>query len=201
VFLVAVALVFGIYYLWMGVRDFLYTGGLGIAEATERAVIISTATAEQVQQFQFSQATPRPTSTPIPPCQDFIVSVPSAIVRERASTNAPIITSLPQGTSVCVIGREGDSEWYLIDSNSQTRRLEAAYMHQTVIEAVNPTLTPSQTFTPLPTVTPAPTLSATPSPTITPNPTRDPRVTETPSPTSTATPTLTPSATTPLQSA
>jgi hypothetical protein len=194
VFLLGIAVVFGMYYLWLGARDFFQSGGLGISEATERAEIISTATAERVQQLSVPSSTPRPSNTPIPECLDFAVSVPNAIVREAPNTTAPIATSLFEGTIVCVIGREPDSEWYLIDSNPKTRRLNPAYMHETVIEAVNPTLTPTETFTPLPSVTPAPTLSPTISPSPAPTVTRDPQITETP------TPSFTPSPTEPLQS-
>lgn len=193
IFLLGVALVFGLYYLWLGVRDFMETGGLGIVEATERAVIVETATAAVAPDLQRNSVTPRPSNTPIPECADFIVSVPSAIVRAQPSTSAPIVDSFPQGTIVCVISRAPESEWYLIDSNPETRRLNAAYMHESVIEAVNPTPTPSNTFTPNPTVTPLPTNSPTTSPSPAPTATRDPRITDTP------TPTLTPSPTEALQ--
>jgi hypothetical protein len=193
VFLLGATLVFGLYYLWVGMRGFFQTGGLGIAEATERSSIISTATAEVVQQSQRPSSTPRPTTTPIPECQDFEVSVPNAIVRAAPSTNSEIVTSLNEGATVCVIEHLPDSEWYLIDTNPDTRRLNSAYMHESVIRAINPTLTPTQTLTPMPTVTPMPTLSPTVSPTPEPTATRDPRITDTP------TPTVTPSPTAPLE--
>jgi hypothetical protein len=193
VFILGAALVFGLYYLWNGVQDFVQTGGLGVAEATERSSVISTATAAVEQQYQRPSSTPHPTSTPIPECKDFVVSVPSAIVRAAPSTNAEIVTSLSEGAPVCMIERVPDSEWYLIDTNPDTRRLNPAYMHESVIQALNPTLTPTQTFTPLPTVTPVPTLSPTPSLTPAPTITRDPVITDTP------TPTFTPSPTAPLQ--
>ena len=195
VFLLGVALVFGLYYLWVGLRDFVQTGGQGIAEATERSEIIHTATAEVAQNLQRPSLTPAPSRTPIPECQDFVVSVPNAIVRDQPTTNGAIVTSYFEGTHVCVIGREPESEWYLIDENPDTRRLNAAYMHESVIQAVNPTPTPSDTFTPLPSVTPLPSLSPTPSVTPSPTPTRDPSITDTP------TPTFTPSITPVMQSA
>jgi hypothetical protein len=195
VFLLGAALVFGAYYVWLGVRDFLRTGGLGVVEATNQAIIISSATAERVQSTQPSDFTPLPTFTPIPPCQEFVVSVPNAIVRERPSTGAPIVDSLFEGTTVCVLEKPLDSEWYAIDTNPITRHPELAYMHEDIIQAVNPTLTPTETFTPPPTVTSAPTDIPTPTPLPRPTATRDPRVTDTP------TPTLTPSATLPLVSA
>lgn len=187
VFVVAVAVIFGTYYLWQGFRSYLETGGLGIMEATERAQIIATATADQVREIA-PRTTLRPTFTPIPECKQFVVSVPSAIVRESASTNAAIITSWSRGTQVCMIDRAStDNEWYIVDGNPETRRIEFAYMHESVIEALNPTLTPSRTPTALSTVTPLPTDTPSRTPTPAPTATIDPRAT--------ATPTLTPSAT------
>lgn len=206
IFLVAVALVFGAFYLLRGVQDFIRTGGLGVDEATARAQIISTSTAVRVTRMATSGFTPLPTGTPIPECVDFRVIVPNAIVREQASFNAPLATSFNGGTIVCVLGRaEQDPEWYLIDLDTTTRRREAAYMHETVIEAINPTetptrtLTPSLTPTPLPSVTPIPNLP-TPIPTISPTPVLDSRATlpgdtaPTPDspPTTAATPTASP---------
>lgn len=194
VFLTAVAVIFGLYYLWQGFRTYLQSGGLGVLEATEQAQIVATATA--INRLEASrQVTLRPTSTPIPECKEFTVSVPSAIVRDTASTNGTIVTSWNRGTRVCMIDRAPeDNEWFIVDGNPETRRIEFAYMHETVIEALNPTLTPSRTPTPLSTVTPLP--SDTPSRTPTPAPTvtTDPRATATPTqtPTRTPTPTLTP---------
>lgn len=172
--MMAVALVFGGYYIWLGLRDFLETGGLGIQEATERAAIIGTATGE----FEATrQAVIGPTRearfatfTPIPPCEDFVVSVPVAIVRDMPSTAGEIVEQLPQGQTVCVLGREMHDEviWYLVDANPATRRLDAAFMREDLIEALNPTPTPSRTLTALPTVTSLPT-TATPTPSITPS--------------------------------
>lgn len=199
-FLLAVALVFGIYYVWQGVQNFMRTGGLGVEEATQRAQIVSTATADRVIQMATSPATLRPTATEVPPCTDFRVSVPAGIVREEPSTNGAIATQFRQGEIVCVLSHEG--EWYAIDLNPSTRRLDLAYMHESIIEAVNPTLTPSITPTPSDTVTPAPTVTLTPTirPSRTPSPlpsaTRDPRLTNTPLPS--ATPTLPASATPPI---
>ena len=186
--------------MWQGVRSYLRSGGLGILETTEQAQIVASATANRLQSLP--QATLHPTFTPIPDCKAFVVSVPNAIVRERASTNSPIVTSWPEGTQVCMIDRAPeDPEWYVVDGNPQTRRIEFAYMHESVIEAVNPTPTPSRTTTPLPTVTPVPTgtptLSPTPWPTATPNP----RATATPSLTPSRTPTVTPTPTTAFESA
>jgi hypothetical protein len=201
VFLVGVALVFGVFYLWQGAQNFIRTGGLGVEEATRRAQIIETATEEEVLATRppTREMTPLAQATAIPDCIEFRVIVPNAIVRSQPSSNASIVAGLTQGTGVCVLGQDTGSEWYTVDGNPDTRRRELAYMHETVIEAVNPTLTPSDTATPLPTVTPAPlTDTPTPEPTDTP----DPNATDTPRPT--RTPTLTPPPTEtlpPLQSA
>lgn len=175
VFVMAVALVFGVYYIWIGLRDFIETGGLGIQEATERARIIATATGEFESTRQAVIGPTREarfaTFTPIPPCENFVVAVPVAIMRDTPSTGGNIVEQLPQGQSVCVLGRETHNEviWFLVDANPATRRLDAAFMREDLIEALNPTPTPSRTLTALPTVTSlpvtAPTVTLTPTPT------------------------------------
>ncbi|MFN8377367.1 MAG: SH3 domain-containing protein [Anaerolineae bacterium] len=149
--LVAVALVFAGFYLLQGTQTFFRTGGLGVQEATERAQAVSTATAERVTRMATQPTELRPSATPQPECQDFRVIVPNAVVRAQPSASSGILTGLTQGTVVCVLGRAGDPEWYVIDLNPATRRLDEAYMNEVVIEAVHPTPTS------LPTVTPAPT--------------------------------------------
>jgi hypothetical protein len=186
IFLVAVALIFGGYYLWQGFQNYLRTGGLGVIETTQQAEIIASATAQRIQAAP--QRTLPPTFTPIPDCKEFVVSVPSAIVREGTSTNAPIVTSWSQGTSVCMIDRAPNSEWYIVDGNPRTRRIEFAYMHESVIRAVNPTPTASNTPTPLSTVTPMPTHTPSHTPTPGPTATPNPSVTASPSATPTETP-------------
>ncbi|MCB9450529.1 MAG: SH3 domain-containing protein [Anaerolineaceae bacterium] len=195
IFLVGAALVFGLYYIWLGVQNFVRTGGMGVEEVTQQAQLLGTATAENRRPTV--HATLRATLTPIPECQEFIVSVPNAIVREQPSLNAAIVTSLFENDQVCVIGRPSpESEWYLIDSNPGTRRLEIAYMHESVLRALNPTPTPTDTFTPLPTVTTAPTNTPPPATaTPLPLPTQEetppglPTITPTPLPSVTPTPT------------
>jgi hypothetical protein len=189
VFLLGAALVFGLYYIGIGIRDYLRTGGLGVVEATQRADIINTATAVQVESRE-GTATPIPTFTPIPACTDFTVIVPSAVVRQTPSTDAPPVAQYSLGTIVCVLGRApGNAEWYLIDTNPRTRRIDEAYMREDLIEALNPTPTPTMTFTPPPTVTstltPTATDTALPLPTATldRNATTTPTLTETPTPT------------------
>jgi hypothetical protein len=193
-FLLAAALVFGVYYVWQGVQTYLRTGGLGVVESTAQAHQVDTATAAGFVSRATLPATLLPTSTAPPPCQDFSVIVPAAIVREGPSTSAAVVTQFKMGTIVCVLGQDKGSDWYSIDINPATKRIEPGYMNSVLIEAANPTLTPSITLTPSntvsppPTVTNVPTLTPTATSTFIPTDTRDPRLTNTPYPTATATP-------------
>lgn len=193
-FLLATALVFGVYYVWQGVQTFLRTGGLGVVEATTRAQEVSAATATGIQSRATLPVTLLPTSTPPPTCTDFRVIVPAAIVREGPSTGSAVLGQFREGDSVCVLGMEAGGEWYSIDFNPSTRRIELGYMNIVLIEPMNPTLTPSITPTPSNTVSPPPTVTNVPTkpPTRTASPlptdTRDPRWTLTPLPTRTPTP-------------
>lgn len=198
IFLVSAALVMGTYYLWLGLRTYVRTGGLGIEGATEQAAVIATTRAVIEETEADPTDTLFPTFTPIPPCQDWVVSVASAIVRGAASVNSPIVATLNGGDAVCVIEQVGESDWYLIDAEPDTRRIEEGYMRNDIIEPLNPTLTPTRTPTPLPTITPiTPTETNTPPPTPTldpnisptPSPTQSPTTTPTPTPRNTATPT------------
>ena len=124
VFIIGVAVVFGAYYLWIGVRNFIATDGLGIQEATQQARIIITSTAERVAtQEQLTQVTPFPTATPIPECMDFRVSVDRANVRQQPSLDGAFIVSFVENQIVCVLGQDSE-EWYTIDLTPSTRRVE-----------------------------------------------------------------------------
>jgi len=173
VFMLAVAVVFGAYYVWTGVQGFLRAGGLGIVEATQRAELIASATVARAATITEAapEITLRPSPTPLPPCQDFAVVPRVAIVRERPSTASAIVEQIPLGTIVCVLSREPEpnEDWYLLDVEPRTRRLDAGYMRFDLIEPVNPTPTPSNTVPPPPTVTPLP-ASPSPRPSITPTP-------------------------------
>lgn len=185
VFLVGVALVFASYYLWLGFQEYVESGGLGVLESEEQAQVISTATAQRVAtQTQSVIMNPLPTGTPIPECMDFRVTVNVANLRAFPQRDAPILDGLTQNTVVCVLGLSENGDWYLIDRNPRTRNVEEGYIFNNIIEAVNPTPTPSITLTPAPTVTPLPTEE--PSITPTPGPTNTPRPeTNTPPPTPT----------------
>ena len=191
IILLGIAIVFGVYYLWLGLRNFMSTGAT-VSEATLRAIDHSTATAIRIEEIEFSAPTLLPSITPVPPCQDFIVRVPIAIVRAGPSISSRIVAGLREGETVCVIAMLPDSEWYLIDENERTRRIEHVYMHRDIIRALNPTATPTITLTP--TVTLTPTASATPTDTPVPTvaPTQAPTsMTRLPSPTSTPSATAT----------
>ncbi len=184
IFLVGVALVFGIYYVWLGVQSFLRSGGRGIIESTQNAAIVSTATAAFIET---GIPTVKPTTTPFPPCEHFYVIVPNARVRAAPSDTGAVLTSFFMDDPICVEGRAApDSEWYIIDWKPETRRVDIAYMHESVIAPKNPTPTPTNTQKPPPSVTPVPTLTPSRTPTIT----RTPK--ESPTPTITLTPTATP---------
>ncbi len=192
IILLGIAIVFGVYYLWLGLRNFMSTG-VSASESTLQAIEEDTATAIRFEEIEFNAPTLLPSITPVPPCQDFVVRVPIATVRSGPSTSSSIVTGLREGETVCVITMLPDSEWYLIDQNERTRRIESVYMHRDIIRALNPTATP--TITPTPTNTLTPTASATPTdtpvPTVAPtqaatSTTRLPSPTATPSATSTA---------------
>ena len=168
VILLGIAIVFGLYYLWFGLRNFMSTG-VTVVESTRQAIDRSTATAVRIQELEFDAPTPLPSFTPIPECQEFAVHVREAIVRSEPSTNSRIIDALKQGDTVCVIAALPNSEWYLIDQNPLTRRIDKVYMHRDIIYALHPTETPTETLTPtstdIPTQTPVPTIRPTTPPT------------------------------------
>src|ERR1700741_1148011 len=108
IFLVGIALVFGVYYVWLGIQSFLRSGGRGILESTRSAEIVSTATAAFIET---GIPTVKPTTTPFPPCEPFYVIVPNARVRAAPSDSGAILTSFFMNDPVCVEGRVApDSE-------------------------------------------------------------------------------------------
>ena len=167
VILLGIAIVFGVYYLWLGIRTFITTG-VTVVESTQQAVVGSTSTAMRIREIEANAPTLLPSFTPVPACQDFEVIVREAIVRAQPDTNSHIEAAHPQGTVVCVIAAVPGAEWYLIDENRLTRRLEKVYMHQDIIRALYPTATPTRTNTPAPTRTPTQTNSPAPIATLPP---------------------------------
>lgn len=176
VFLLGVAFVFGGYYLWIGFRSYVDSGGLSADQAALLSAQDVTATIVREQRLEAALPTARPTSTPRPACQDFEVNVASGIMRSDANTNSRLVTSLPQGSVVCVLeqtqGADG-ATWYLIDRDSLTRRIEAGYMRGDIVRPLNPTPTPSNTPLPPPTITATYTLTPTVTSTATATPTPD----------------------------
>lgn len=169
--LIAGACVFGFFYVIQGVQLFFRTGGLGVQEATQRAVVGETATAVRATERSTSGFTPQPTFTPPPECVDFRVTTDSGMVRASPGFNGLPVTSIRLGEIVCVLDKTG--EWYIIDSNTETRRRELAYMHESILEAVNPTETPSPTAPASATAAPSETPAVSPTvfrlSTVTPN--------------------------------
>lgn len=161
VILLGIAIVFGLYYLWFGLRNFMTTG-VSVVESTQQAIVRHTATAARIEQIAINAPSPLPTFTPLPPCQDFAVSVREAIIRAAPSTSSRILSALKEGETVCVIAALPDSDWYLIDDNPLTRRIDKVYMHRDIVYALNPTHTP--------TITPTPSATATFTQTFTPRP-------------------------------
>lgn len=197
IFLSTLALILGGYYVLLGLRDYVRTGGLGVVEATQQAAVRATAT--EVQRATAAIPTPTliPSFTPVPDCEDWRVTVPSAIVRGAPSTAAPLVAVVDQGAVVCVIRNLQDTDWYLIDVRPETTRIDEGYMRNDIIQPVNPTPTATLSPTPLPTVTPiTPTATDTPAPSPTPDPAApaapSASVTPSPSPPPSATPTATP---------
>jgi hypothetical protein len=166
--------VFASYLLYAGFLTFLTSGGDITAPATATAASAAQATGYALNQAPEvgAQGTARiptrlPTRTTVPPCQDFVVSVVKARVRECAKdTCTSLDTMLSQGQIVCVLGpAAGAVDWYQVNLRPDQLYPEIAYMHSSVIDAVRPTSRPSRTPTGLPTVTPLPTITNTPTPT------------------------------------
>lgn len=167
VILLGIAIVFGLYYLWAGLRNFMSTG-VSVVESTQQVIERNTATAVRIREIAVNAPSPLPSFTPIPPCQDFAVGVREAIVRAEPSTSSRIAGVLKEGATVCVIAALPNTTWYLIDDNPLTRRLDKVYMHRDIIYARNPTFTPTITPTPPPTDTTTPSFTPRARPTIAP---------------------------------
>jgi hypothetical protein len=95
--------------------------------------------------------------------------VARAILRAAPSTSAQVITTVDQGETVCVLARVSDQpDWYLVDAVPRTRFIDTAYIFADLVEAQDPTPTPSATPTTPPSITPTATATVTPTPTRTP---------------------------------
>ncbi len=189
--LIGALVVFGGYYVWMGTRSFLEDRGNITADVTRQA--FSTATAQAAPLLGLPTLYVPATFTPLPPCQMFRVSVERAVYRDCPSTDrlkCPVRDVVTYGTELCVYGRSPDNpEWYVVELNPNGAYRNTVYMHESVIEPVNPTPTPTVTHTPLPTVSPTPSFTPPPVVTSTPTPTPNPATPPTPTPTPMPTPT------------
>jgi hypothetical protein len=188
VFLIGVALVFGVYYVWLGVRDFLEEGIRVPLNPTEQAIVDATATVVSLGEALFSDLpTRRPTSTPRPPCEYYRTTT-NAFIRAQPSTAADALQRVERGAVICVVELVEDTDWYLIDRDTDTRATESGYIRMDLVEQLGGT----PTFTP--TIALGATITATSTPTATPSWTPGPSLTPTytpiiPTPTPTPTPT------------
>lgn len=190
IFLLATAFVFGGYYLWLGVRSYMATGGLSVAQATERAEL-STATAVQQLVINRDLPTRRPTNTPIPDCQNFVVRVPTGVVRQEPTINSDVVEYRYSGDPVCVLSVVAGTDWFLIDVDPETRPVDTGYMRNDIIRSLNPTTTPTSTAIPPPTITPTPSRTPSITPTVDPQAPAAPAATQTATPVPSITPTPT----------
>lgn len=187
VVITAALLVFGGYYTWRGVLNFLDAGGNISAPVTatvSRLTSVVNDATETEGTLVFFDATVTPKRT----CIDFKVTVVRARARDCAKDTCETVRMPVYGDTICVYGvSTSDPDWYEINLQPEDILPLIAYMHKSVIAPLHPTARPTQTFTPLPTVTPMPTLprTATPTevPTDTPNPATPPTRTPIPTPT------------------
>jgi hypothetical protein len=172
-------MVFGCYFGYTGLMTWLDENYQNNQKATLTAEVVGTeqGIAQSTRNYQ-----PFPTSTRLPGCESYRVSVSSAFVRQCPSLTCQAVTRYGEGAEVCVLGRAVDNEffdaadWYEIDVNKGELFLDLGYMHESVLEPMNPTPRPSKTFTPLPTVTltPSPKIpTSTIAPDVTGSPTSD----------------------------
>lgn len=181
--LIAIALVFGAYYLYVGFLGFMERGGMTPEQATQNALQRATQERQILIERRTPTVTPRPSSTPMPPCQPYLVRPDNVNVRRQASELAAVVNILPRNTLVCVLALEG--EWYRIDADPVTRRYEEGFIRSDLLVPQSPSPTNTGTFVPPPTITltPSHTPTRTPTPTATSTATRRPTRTPVPTPT------------------
>jgi hypothetical protein len=174
-------IIFGGYYVWTGFLSFLEDQGNITAPSTRASNASATAEAAPRRPTLFYPAT----FTPLPSCQWFEVVVERANYRACPSEDGrecPRIDSMDIGTEVCVYSRAPENpEWYIVELNPEGAFRDTVFMHESVLEALNPTPTVTNTFAPLPTITPLPSPSLTPTLPVPPTETPDP-ATPTPTP-------------------
>jgi hypothetical protein len=183
-------LILAFVYIWQGFAAFLETDGHITGIETRNAA----ATAEMLAWATESIATASRlnlifnTATPLPPCQDFTVTVIRARVRVCPGETCDTIERPYENARICVYRVVPEApEWYEVNLEPDQPLPRIGYMHQSVIYPVNPTRRPTRT--PPPTETPTPSRTYTPLPTVTPVPTSTPGPpTATPMPGDTPTP-------------
>jgi len=160
--------------------SFLEANGNITAPATTAAQLNDTATVgaqSPIPTLDFARIQGTRTQPRI--CLDFRVKVVRARIRECPKDTCNTITMPAQGARICVYGpATEDPDWYEINVDPGGPVVRTGYMHNSVVEAVNPTKRPTITPTFLPSVTSVPTATFTrtpsPEPTDTPNPLRPP---------------------------
>lgn len=162
VMLIGIALVFGGFRIWQELQNFFRGGGVPNAVATRQVRVTATRSPADIVATRF------PTMTDLPPCEMYLVDADSINVRSQPTVLATSLELLSRDTAVCVIAR--DSEWFLIDRDTRTRRLEAGYIFAALLRSANPTPTRTPSPRPMATIT----LTFTPTATTTPSPTRTP---------------------------
>lgn len=162
VFLIGLAVVFGAFRIWTGVQGFFADGGGSFPTTTPNSEVRATAAANETNQ---PVATRFPTNTPQPTCQTFVVRAGAGTinVRRQATTLGVVEQTITEGTAVCVLALEGD--WYRVDMDVNTRRIEEGFIFAELLDAQNPTPTPSDTALPAPTITLTPTVTPSYTPT------------------------------------
>ncbi len=190
IILAGMLLVFGGYYVWRGMMDFLDSSGNITAPATSTALARLTITlGAQTDEPTVNFIAPvLATKTPARPCQEFRVNVVRARVRECPKDSCNTVVLPGQGAKICVLGSVPSApDWYEINLSPDDTIPQIGYMHNSVLDPANPTPRPTRTPKPLATVTPipseTPTRTPTPLPTHTPNPAAPATWTNTPTPT------------------
>lgn len=160
IMLIGVAFVFGGFRLWQEVQFFFREGQFFLPTATLNSRITPTPAPNLIIATRF------PSPTPLPECQEYIVTADSVNVRAQPSTIAQVLEIIAKDTVVCVLAKEG--EWFFVDRDKRTRRLEAGYIYEPLLRSAIPTPTTTPTVRPAPTITltftrtPTPTATATP---------------------------------------
>lgn len=165
ILLIAIALVFGVFRVLVGIQSFFQTGG--VLRPSASAIAIETAAAaEGTSSRPDTLVTRYPTMTALPTCQDYVVRPGAQVinVRRQPSTTAAVEETLSEGSPVCVLAIQG--EWYVIDRDIRTRRVEEGYIFEGLLASTLPTPTPTRMALAAATIT----LTPSPTPTRTPRP-------------------------------